>query len=211
MEREEYNLFFTRGEIKMANIRFNEVCVALENATPKRVAELVKELVSLTVNGMAEQPNPGLCNRACDATRYHSAWSKWVRAYMLEFMPFSIQASTGRFGGKMRQGWNVEDCPEFTGWLTAQKEQAKAEKTAVKEKAEAEKLAAQKQAELDAEAEEEAEEAQKIRGADEIRVALVQSIREAVNHVPETMIIGTVIRELHITPDKLIAILKTMA
>ena len=195
----------------MANIRFNEVCAALENATPKRVAELVKELVSLTVNGMAEQPNPGLCNRACDATRYHSAWSKWVRAYMLEFMPFSIQASTGRFGGKMRQGWNAEDCPEFTGWLTTQKEQAKAEKAAAKEKAEAEKLAAKQQAELDAEAEEEAEEAQKIKGADEIRVALVQSIREAVNHVPETMIIGAVMRELNLTQEKLIAILKTMA
>lgn len=141
----------------MANIRFNEVCAALENATPKRVAELVRELVSLTVNGMSEQPSPALVNRACDATRYHSAWSKWVRAYMLEFMPFSIQASTGRFGGKMRPNWDASSCPEFTGWLTAQKEQAKAEKAAAKEKAEAEKLAAQKQAELDAEAEAEAE------------------------------------------------------
>lgn len=195
----------------MANIRFNEVCSALENATPKRVAELVKELVSLTVNGMSEQPNPGLCNRACDATRYHSAWGKWVRAYMLEFMPFSIQASTGRFGGKMRQGWNVEDCPEFTGWLTSQKEQAKAEKAAAKEKAEAEKIAAQKQAELDAEAEAEADEAQEIKGADEIRVSLVQSIREAANTEPEEIIVGIVMRELRITPDKLIAILKTMA
>ena len=84
----------------MSNIRFNEVCSALENATPKRVAELVRELVSLTVNGMTEQPNPGLVNRACDATKFHAKWSKWVRAYMLEYMPFAVQASSGRFGGK---------------------------------------------------------------------------------------------------------------
>lgn len=195
----------------MSNIRFNEVCQALENATPKRVAELVRELVSLTVNGMVEQPSPSLVNRACDATRYHSAWNKWVRAYMIEFMPFSVQASTGRFGGKMRPNWDASSCPEFTGWLTAQKEQAKAEKAAAKEKEEAEKLAAQKQAELDSEAEIEEIEAQTIKGADEIRTNFVQSLREAVNRVPETMIVGTVMRELRITPDRLIAILKAMA
>ena len=195
----------------MANIRFNEVCVALENATPKRVAELVRELVSLTVNGMAEQPNPGLCNRACDATKFHVKWSKWVRAYMIEYMPFSIQASTGRFGGKMRSNWNASDCPEFTGWMESRKAEEKAAKEAAKEKAEAEKMAAQKQAELDAEAEEEEVEAQEIKGADEIRTNLVQSIREAVNRVPEPMIVGTVMRELRITPDKLIAMLKAMA
>ena len=195
----------------MANIRFNEVCQALENATPKRVAELVRELVSLTVNGMAEQPSPALCNRACDATKYHSKWSKWVRAYMLEFMPFSVQASTGRFGGKMRQGWNASDCPEFSGWMDSRKAEEKAAKEAAKEKAEAEKLAAKQQADLDAEAEAEAEEAQTIKGADEIRTNLVQSIRDAVNRVPETMIVGTVMRELRITPDRLIAILKAMA
>lgn len=195
----------------MANIRFNEVCIALENATPKRVAELVRELVSLTVNGMMEQPSPSLVNRACDATRYHSSWSKWVRAYMVEFMPFSVQASTGRFGGKMRQGWNAADCPEFSGWLTAQKEQAKAEKAAAKEKAEAEKLAAKQQAEADAEAEIEEIEAQEIKGADEVRASLVQSLRDAVNSVPETIIVGTVMRELRITPDRLISILKSMA
>lgn len=195
----------------MPNIRFNEVCVALENATPKRVAELVRELVSLTVNGMAEQPSPALVNRACDATKFHSKWSKWVRAYMLEFMPFSVQASTGRFGGKMRPNWNASDCPEFTGWIESRKAEEKAAKEAAKEKAEAEKLAAKQQAELDAEAEEEEIEAQEIKGADEIRVALVQSLREAVNTVPETVIVGTVMRELRITPDKLIAILKAMA
>ena len=195
----------------MSNIRFNQVCQALENATPKRVAELVRELVSLTVNGMTEQPNPGLVNRACDATKFHSKWSKWVRAYMLEFMPFSIQASTGRFGGKMKQGWNASDCPEFSGWMESRKAEEKAAKEAAKEKAEAEKLAAKQQAEADAEAEIEEEEAQEIKGADEIRVALVQSLREAVNRVPETMIIGTVMRELRITPDKLIAMLKAMA
>lgn len=195
----------------MSNIRLSEVCQALENATPKRVAELVRELVSLTVNGMAEQPNPGLCNRACDATRYHPKWSKWVRAYMLEYMPFSVQASTGRFGGKMRQGWNAADCPEFSGWMESRKAEEKAAKDAAKEKAEAEKLAAKQQAEADAEAEIEEIEAQEIKGADEIRVALVQSLREAVNTVPEAMIIGTVMRELRITPDHLIAILKAMA
>ena len=195
----------------MANIRFNEVCVALENATPKRVAELVRELVSLTVNGMAEQPSPALVNRACDVTKFHSKWSKWVRAYMLEFMPFAVQASTGRFGGKMRQGWNAADCPEFSGWMESRKAEEKAAKEAAKEKAEAEKLAAKQQAELDAEAEAEEVEAQEIKGADEIRASLVQSIREAVNRVPETMIVGTVMRELRITPDKLIAILKAMA
>lgn len=195
----------------MANIRFNEVCQALENATPKRVAELVRELVSLTVNGMAEQPNPGLVNRACDATRYHAKWAKWVRAYMLEFMPFSIQASTGRFGGKMKQGWNAADCPEFSGWMESRKAEEKAAKEAAKEKAEAEKLAAKQQAEADAEAEIEEIEAQEIKGADEIRASLVQSLRDAVNRVPETMIVGTVMRELRITPDHLIAILKAMA
>ena len=202
--------FLTKEEIEM-DIRFNEVCVALENATPKRVAELVRELVSLTVNGMAEQPNPGLCNRACDATKFHSKWSKWVRAYMLEFMPFSVQASTGRFGGKMRQNWDASSCPEFTGWIESRKAEEKAAKEAAKEKAEAEKLAAKQQAELDAEAEAEEIEAQEIKGADEIRVALVQSVRDAVNTVPETVIVGTVMRELRITPEKLIAILKAMA
>lgn len=191
--------------------KFTEVCVALENATPKRVAELVRELVSLTVNGMMEQPSPSLVNRACDATRYHAKWAKWVRAYMLEYMPFSIQASTGRFGGKMKQGWNAADCPEFSGWVESRKEEEKAAKEAAKEKAEAEKLASQKQAELDSEAEAEEIEAQTIKGADEIRVALVQSVRDAVNTVPETMIVGTVMRELRITPDRLIAILKAMA
>ena len=195
----------------MANIRFNEVCQALENATPKRVAELVRELVSLTVNGMAEQPSPALVNRACDATKYHVKWSKWVRAYMMEFMPFSIQASTGRFGGKMRPNWNASDCPEFTGWMESRKAEEKAAKEAAKEKAEAEKMAAQKQAELDAEAEAEDEEAQEIKGADEIRTNFVQSLREAVNRVPETLIVGAVMRELRITPDKLIAMLKAMA
>lgn len=195
----------------MANIRFNEVCSALENATPKRVAELVKELVSLTVNGMAEQPNPGLVNRACDATKFHSRWAKWVRAYMLEYMPFAVQASTGRFGGKMRQDWNAADCPEFSGWVEERKAEEKAAKDAAKEKAEAEKLAAKQQAEADAEAEAEEIEAMEIRGADEIRAALVQSVRDAANRVPETFIVGTVMRELSITPDKLIAILKAMA
>ena len=195
----------------MSNIRFTEVCVALENATPKRVAELVRELVSLTVNGMAEQPSPSLCNRACDATRYHAKWSKWVRAYMLEYMPFSVQASTGRFGGKMRPNWDASSCPEFSGWMESRKAEEKAAKEAAKEKAEAEKLAAKQQAEADAEAEIEEVEAQEIKGADEIRVALVQSLREAVNRVPETMIVGTVMRELRITPDRLIAILKAMA
>ena len=195
----------------MANIRFNEVCQALENATPKRVAELVRELVSLTVNGMAEQPSPALCNRACDATKFHSKWSKWVRAYMLEFMPFAIQASTGRFGGKMKPNWDVSSCPEFTGWMEERKAEEKAAKEAAKEKAEAEKLAAKQQAELDAEAEVEEEEAQEIKGADEVRASLVQSIRDAVNRVPETIIVGTVMRELRITPDHLIAILKAMA
>lgn len=160
---------------------------------------------------MAEQPSPALVNRACDATKFHSKWSKWVRAYMLEFMPFSVQASTGRFGGKMRPNWNASDCPEFTGWIESRKAEEKAAKEAAKEKAEAEKLAAKQQAELDAEAEEEEIEAQEIKGADEIRVALVQSLREAVNTVPETVIVGTVMRELRITPDKLIAILKAMA
>ena len=195
----------------MANIRFNEVCAALENATPKRVAELVRELVSLTVNGMVEQPNPGLVNKACDATRYHPKWSKWVRAYMLEYMPFSVQASTGRFGGKMRPNWDASSCPEFSGWVESRKAEEKASKEAAKEKAEAEKLAAQKQAELDSEAEIEEIEAQTIKGADEIRASLVQSLRDAVNRVPETMIVGTVMRELRITPDHLIAILKAMA
>ena len=193
------------------NIRFNEVCSALENATPKRVAELVRELVSLTVNGMIEQPSPSLVNRACDATKFHSKWSKWVRAYMLEFMPFSGQASTGRFGGKMRQGWNAANCPEFSGWMESRKAEEKAAKEAAKEKAEAEKLAAQKQAELDAEAEAEEVEAQEIKGADEVRASLVQSLRDAVNSVPETMIIGTVMRELNLTQDRLISILKAMA
>lgn len=193
------------------SIRFNEVCAALENATPKRVAELVRELVSLTVNGMSEQPSPALVNKACDATRFHSKWSKWVRAYMLEFMPFSVQASTGRFGGKMRPNWDASDCPEFSGWVESRKAEEKAAKEAAKEKAEAEKLAAQKQAELDSEAEIEEMEAQTIKGEDEVRASLVQSIREAVNSVPETVIVGTVMRELRITPDRLIAILKAMA
>ena len=195
----------------MSNIRFNEVCVALENATPKRVAELVRELVSLTVNGMSEQPSPALCNRAVDATKFHSKWAKWVRAYMLEFMPFAIQASTGRFGGKMKPNWDVSSCPEFTGWMEERKAEEKAAKEAAKEKAEAEKLAAKQQAELDAEAEVEEEEAQEIKGADEVRASLVQSIRDAVNRVPETILVGTVMRELRITPDHLIAILKAMA
>lgn len=195
----------------MSNIRFSEVCQALENATPKRVAELVRELVSLTVNGMSEQPSPALVNRACDATKYHAKWGKWVRAYMLEFMPFAVQASTGRFGGKMKQGWNAANCPEFSGWMEERKAEEKAAKEAAKEKAEAEKLAAKQQAEADAEAEMEEIEAQEIKGADEVRVALVQSIRDAVNSVPETVIVGTVMRELRITPDRLIAILKAMA
>ena len=159
----------------MSNIRFNEVCQALENATPKRVAELVKELVSLTVNGMAEQPNPGLCNRACDATKFHSKWSKWVRAYMLEFMPFSIQASTGRFGGKMKPNWNAADCPEFTGWIESRKAEEKAAKDAAKEKAEAEKLAAKQQAELDAEAEIEAEEEENLCPVAELQQQFIHS------------------------------------
>lgn len=195
----------------MSNIRFNEVCIALENATPKRVAELVRELVSLTVNGMAEQPSPALVNRACDATKYHAKWSKWVRAYMLEYMPFSVQASTGRFGGKMRPNWDASSCPEFTGWVESRKAEEKAAKEAAKEKAEAEKLAAKQQAENDAEAEIEEIEAQTIKGADEVRASLVQSLRDAVNSVPETVIVGTVIRELRITPDRLISILKAMA
>lgn len=195
----------------MANIRFNEVFAALENATPKRVAELVRELVSLTVRGMMEQPSPSLVNRACDATKFHSKWSKWVRAYMLEFMPFSVQASTGRFGGKMRPNWDASSCPEFTGWMEERKAEEKAAKDAAKEKAEAEKLAAQKQAELDAEAEEEEIEAQEIKGADEVRASLVQSLRDAVNSVPETIIVGTVMRELNLTQDRLISILKAMA
>ena len=130
---------------------------------------------------------------------------------MLEFMPFSIQASTGRFGGKMRPNWNASDCPEFTGWMESRKAEEKAAKEAAKEKAEAEKMAAQKQAKLDAEAEAEEIEAQEIKSADEIRVSLVQSLREAVNTVPEVMIIGTVIRELNLTQDRLISILKAMA
>lgn len=195
----------------MANIRFNEVCQALENATPKRVAELVKELVSLTVNGMMEQPSPALVNRACDATKFHAKWSKWVRAYMMEYMPFSVQASTGRFGGKMKPNWDASSCPEFSGWMESRKAEEKAAKEAAKEKAEAEKLAAKQQAEADAEAEIEEIEAQTIKGADEVRVSLVQSIRDAVNTVPETVIVGTVMRELRITPDRLIAILKAMA
>ena len=111
----------------------------------------------------------------------------------------------------MRPNWNASDCPEFAGWMESRKAEEKAAKDAAKEKAEAEKLAAKQQAALDAEAEIEEAESQEIKGADEIRVSLVQSIRDAVNTVPETVIVGTVMRELRITPDKLIAILKAMA
>ena len=187
----------------MSNIRFNEVCQALENATPKRVAELVRELVSLTVNGMSEQPSPALVNRAVDATKFHAKWSKWVRAYMLEFMPFSIQASTGRFGGKMRQGWNASDCPEFTGWMESRKAEEKAAKEAAKEKAEAEKLAAQKQAELDAEAEAEAEEEENLCPIAELQQQFVHSANALAARVSEADLSDLTVRL--VKPELIIA------
>ena len=193
----------------MSNIRFNEVCVALENATPKRVAELVRELVSLTVNGMTEQPNPGLVNRACDATKFHSRWSKWVRAYMLEFMPFSVQASTGRFGGKMKPNWDASSCPEFSGWMESRKAEEKAAKDAAKEKAEAEKLAAQKQAELDAEAEAEAEDEENLCPIAELQQQFVHSANALAARVSEEDLSDLTVRL--IKPELIIASLaKTM-
>lgn len=193
----------------MSNIRFNEVCSALENATPKRVAELVKELVSLTVNGMTVQPNPGLCNKACDATRYHSKWSKWIRAYMMEYMPFAVQASTGRFGGKMRQGWNAADCPEFSGWVESRKAEEKAAKEAAKEKAEAEKMAAQKQAELDAEAEAEEVETESLCPIAELQQQFVHSANALAARVSEEDLSDLTVRL--VKPELIIASLaKTM-
>lgn len=193
----------------MANIRFNEVCAALENATPKRVAELVRELVSLTVNGMAEQPSPALVNKACDATRFHSKWSKWVRAYMMEYMPFAVQASTGRFGGKMRPNWDASSCPEFSGWVESRKAEEKAAKEAAKEKAEAEKLAAQKQAELDAEAEAEAEDEENLCPLSDLQQQFVHSANALAARVSEEDLSDLTVRL--VKPELIIASLaKTM-